>query len=96
MAREAKRIDVERFPDLLSIVNEVRAEGKPRILRSGAEDIAIIAPVRPPTKRVPRGRPTSDDDPLWDMVGIGKSEKQADVSENKYKYLAEAHGAKAP
>ncbi len=96
MASQARRVDIEKFPELLSIINEVRAQGKPCILRSGAEDIAIIAPVRSPTKRVRRGCPTSEDDPLWDMVGIGTSEEQTDVSENKYRYLAEAYGAKAP
>lgn len=96
MAQEIRRIDVEQFPELLNLANEVRAEGQPRILRRGAEDIAVISPVRMPAKRVPRGRPTSDDDPLWDMVGIGTAEQETDVSGNKYKYLAEAYGAKGP
>lgn len=96
MAQEIRRIDVEKFPELLSIANEVRADGQRRILRRGAEDIAVISPVGARAKRVPRGRPTSDDDPLWDMVGIGTAEQETDVSENKYKYLADAYGAKGP
>lgn len=38
-----------------------------------------------------RGRPTSEADSLWNIVGIGRSEGPTDVSENKYKYLAEAY-----
>jgi len=34
---------------------------------------------------------TSKDDPLWNIVGIGRSDGPGDVSENKYKYLAEAY-----
>lgn len=37
---------------------------------------------------LPAGTPTSDDDPFWDIVGIGDAPEAADMSENKYKYLA--------
>jgi len=35
-------------------------------------------------------RPTTEDDPLWDIVGIGTSEGPNDVARNKHKYLADA------
>ena len=40
-----------------------------------------------------KGIPTSDDDPLWNIVGIGagKDDGRTDVSTNKHKYLAEAY-----
>ena len=31
------------------------------------------------------------DDPLWGLVGIGKSDGPGDISENKHHYLAEAY-----
>lgn len=37
-----------------------------------------------------KGKPTSESDPLWSIVGIAASGR-SDVSENKYKYLAEAY-----
>ena len=44
------------------------------------------------TSELPPGEPTSEDDPLWDIVGMVTSEDgPTDVSENKYKYLAEAY-----
>jgi excisionase family DNA binding protein len=38
------------------------------------------------------GEPTSEDDPLWDIVGmIDDPDGPTDVSSNKHKYLAEAY-----
>jgi excisionase family DNA binding protein len=38
------------------------------------------------------GEPTSEDDPLWDIVGmIDSPDGPTDVSRNKHKYLAEAY-----
>lgn len=36
------------------------------------------------------GRPITEDDPLWRLVGIGESDGSNDVASNKHKYLAEA------
>jgi excisionase family DNA binding protein len=47
----------------------------------------------PPTGRRKTGILTADD-PIWDIVGMGRSEGPTDVSENKRKYLAEAYFAK--
>lgn len=37
-----------------------------------------------------RGRPTSADDPLWNIIGIGRSAEPTDVARFKDEYLAEA------
>jgi hypothetical protein len=50
----------------------------------------MLTPITPVAKRSVRGTPTSADDPLWKLVGIGHSGK-GDISENKHKYLAEAY-----
>ena len=37
------------------------------------------------------GRPFTLDDPLWNMVGMIDDDGPTDMSENKYKYLADAY-----
>jgi excisionase family DNA binding protein len=39
------------------------------------------------------GRPLTFDDPLFKLIGSARSAGPGDVSENKYKYLAEAYAA---
>jgi excisionase family DNA binding protein len=36
------------------------------------------------------GEPTSAEDPLWNIIGLGRSDGPTDVPRNKHKYLAEA------
>jgi hypothetical protein len=50
----------------------------------------MLTPITPVVKRSVRGKPTSADDPLWKLVGIGHSGK-GDISENTHQYLAEAY-----
>lgn len=88
--KEPKRIDISRIPELLSIAQEVRSTNEPRILQQEREDLAMVTPIKPVTKKSLRGKPTSADDPLWRLIGIGHSGK-GDISENKHKYLAEAY-----
>jgi hypothetical protein len=90
MAKEPKRIDISRIPELLSIAQEVRSTNEPRILQQESEDLAMLTPITPVAKRRARGKPTSADDPLWKLVGIGHSGR-GDISENKHQYLAEAY-----
>jgi hypothetical protein len=85
-----KRIDISRMPELLSIAQEVRSTNEPRILQQDSEDVAMLTPITPVAKRIVRGKPTSADDPLWKLIGIGHSGK-GDISGNKHKYLAEAY-----
>ncbi len=42
------------------------------------------------------GIPTSADDPLWNIIGMVQSEEGSptDVSQNKYRYLADAYAPK--
>jgi hypothetical protein len=88
--KEPKRIDISSIPELLSIAQDVRRTNEPRILKQENEDLAMLTPIKPATKRSVRGKPTSSDDPLWKLIGIGHSGK-GDVSENKHKYLADAY-----
>jgi hypothetical protein len=95
MARELTPIDISAMPDLLRIAEEVRDTNQPRLLRRAGEDVAMVTPVKRRSTRA-RGKPTSADDPLWNIVGIadGPDDGVTDVSENKHRYLAEAYAPK--
>jgi hypothetical protein len=90
MAKELKRIDISSIPELLSIAHEVQSTNEPRILRQDNEDVALLTPIQPGSKRGAKGKPVTKDDPLWKLVGIGHSGR-GDISANKHKYLAEAY-----
>ena len=71
-----------------------------RIRREAVEGLLTpVEPMAPPSKwateqsaPVRKGQPTSEDDPLWNIVGMVQSDDgPRDVSRNKYKYLAEAY-----
>jgi excisionase family DNA binding protein len=61
-------------------------------IRKEAVD-SLPEPVKPSGKgRKPKKpRYFTMDDPFWDLLGIIASDPATDVSENKYKYLAEAY-----
>jgi hypothetical protein len=92
MAKEKtpKRIDISNIPELLSMAQEVHSTNESRILKHESEDLAMLTPIKPVAKSTPRGKPTTVDDPLWKLVGIGHSGK-GDISANKHKYLADAY-----
>jgi hypothetical protein len=88
--KEPKRIDISSIPELLSIAQEVRRTNESRILKQESEDLVMLTPIKPVAKRSVRGKPTSADDPLWKLIGIGHSGK-GDISANKHQYLADAY-----
>ena len=88
--KEPKRIDISSMPELLHIVQEVRTTNEPAVLQQENEDVAMLTPIKSAGKRRGRGKPVTADDPLWKLVGIGRSGK-GDVSANKHQYLAEAY-----
>jgi hypothetical protein len=92
MAKEKapQRIDISDIPELLRLAQEVRTTNEPRILQQESEDLAILTPITSVAKRKARGKPTTADDPLWKLIGIGHSGR-GDISENTHKYLAEAY-----
>jgi hypothetical protein len=98
MAKELKPIDITHTPDVLRLAEEVARSGVPRVLRRGNQDVAELRPVSPTPKRTRRSKPTSKDDPLWDIIGIAHAadfpDVPKDVASNKHAYLAEAYDAK--
>jgi len=89
MAKELKRIDISTIPELLKLAQEVRTTNEPAVLQQESEDVALLTPIKPVSKRSVRGQPTTADDPLWQLVGIGHSGR-GDISANKHQYLADA------
>ncbi len=68
-----------------------------RAVRLSSDAIGeLIKPVEPRERRVTKGSPTSADDPLWDIVGMGNSGGPGDVAENVDKSLAEAYMPEEP
>lgn len=90
MAKELKHIDASQLPELLRIAEEVRRTREPRLIRRNGQDLAVVSPVS--STRRPTGKATSKEDPLWNIVGIGRSKGPTDTSTNKQRYLAEAYG----
>ena len=99
MAHETVPIDVTSSPDLRRLAEDVASSQTPRILRRGEEDMAVVVPA--PRKHSARhGRPTSQDDPLWQIIGMADAAVPADaptdVSSHKQKYLADAYDVDRP
>jgi hypothetical protein len=45
MSRELPTVDIGDVPELIRLVEEVRASKKPRILRRNAEALALLSPI---------------------------------------------------
>lgn len=88
MAEDAKPIQFEEFAANLSAVfDQVARQEEPiTVERQG-----LLFVLRPKARRRARKpRHFSFDDPLFDIIGIGRSTGPTDVSSNKHKYIADA------
>ena len=94
MQKESQSMDITHIPELLRLAEEVQATKEPRVLTRDGEELVVVQPAKAAAAkrgRIPRGKPTTPQDPIWKLVGIGKSEGLGDVSQNKYKYLGQAY-----
>ena len=89
--RERKTIDISSNPELLRLVREMQASDQVLSLRDADREVAVLTPARPASRSRRKGRPTSEDDPIWEIVGMIDGEGPGDVSENVDAYLAEAN-----
>ncbi len=89
MPRERRLLDVTHNPELMRVAREVQQTRTARILQADGEDLAEIAPLSP-RARLPRGRRTSADDPIWDIIGMISTNAPDNVSERVDAYLADA------
>ena len=61
MPRNLRSIDISHVPELLRIVEEVRATNEPRVLRREGEDLAILVPSSSTKRTRPRRAKTTAD-----------------------------------
>jgi hypothetical protein len=61
MARELLAVDVTDLPELRRLAEEVSRTGQPRLLRRDGENLAVLSPVTPTTRRRRRRARTEAD-----------------------------------
>ena len=98
MAKELPSTDIttiKSVPDLLHLVEEVQRSHQPHLLTRDDKDMIILSPVggrshaAPTRRRRATAIPRSDS--IFGIIGMVKTEGPTDVSENKHRYLADAH-----
>jgi hypothetical protein len=93
MAGELKPIDIGAIPELARLLAE---RGEVLLVSSGPQQ-AIIEDAAPKRRRrrrgVPAGRPMTEDDPLWKLVGSATDAPPTDASKI-HEYLADAYAPK--
>jgi hypothetical protein len=90
MAERLRVVDLASHPDLEELVDDIGESRKACRIQRDGQDVAILVPAGRP-RRFRKGDPTSENDPLWQIVGMVSSEGQGDVAENHDNYLAEAY-----
>ena len=93
MAKDFKPLDVTDTADILRLAEEVAATGVPRVLRRGADELAIIRPVSSAVRKRSRSRSSRSAAPnAWieGLIGMAESAGPVDVSANVHAHVAEA------
>ncbi|MBI2906835.1 MAG: hypothetical protein HYX92_04165 [Chloroflexi bacterium] len=72
MARELKTIDISNVPELLRIVEEVRATNEPRVLRRDSEELAVLTPSPKRRRRTVRAKTKADYEAFRTAAGSWK------------------------
>jgi len=94
MSKELRPIDINEIhgtAELLHIVEELRQTHESGVIKRDGEDLAILRPVHAARRSHPRRGPITPNDPLFELVGIGKSGIPGGVSGKKHEYLARAY-----
>ena len=90
MAKEVQSVDISHVPEVLRLAEEVQKTKQPRLLTRDDKQLAVIMPLQ---QGRPRGRRTgaiTRDDPLFRMIGTGRSGIPGGISGRKYDYFAKA------
>ncbi len=62
------------------------------MLTHEGEELVVVQPAKPSRRRrLPAGKPITEDDPLWDIVGMASSGGPGDVADHVDEHLAEAY-----
>ncbi len=89
MAKTTQSINVSSVPELLRIAEEVRASGRPRLLRRDGEDLAMVVPAHPVRRSPSRAKAVTEDDALFRLIGIGETDVPGGISARKHEYLGQ-------
>jgi hypothetical protein len=87
MARKIEEIDIIELPEVSSIAEEVQRTGEPKRLTKAGKDIAVITPA--PVRGRRKTGIITESDPLFSLVGIGRSGVPGGLSSRKYDALRE-------
>lgn len=89
MATELTTVDVTDAPELLRLAEQVQDSGRSAVLRRGDTDLAVVSPI--PRRRKSRSRVLKSDDPLFGLIGIGKSGIPGGTADRKHEQLKRAY-----
>src|SRR5215213_5528636 len=92
--KELKPVDITSTPEVLRLAQEVARSGVPLMLRTDQEDLAVLTPAAKPKRRSGRAKPVTKDDPLFSLIGIGRSQTPGGMSARKHEALARAYRPK--
>ncbi|HVA18709.1 MAG TPA: hypothetical protein VMU55_00875 [Solirubrobacteraceae bacterium] len=92
MTQELAPIDVSTMPELRRLVEDVQRTQRTQRLTVDSEEVAVLMPAKKPRRRsYSRARPVTEDDPLFRLIGIGRSGTPSNASEHKHEALDEAY-----
>jgi hypothetical protein len=92
--KELKPIDISTIPETLRLAREVARTRVPVMLTTDQEDLAVLTPAAKAPRRSSRAKAFTTDDPLFALIGIGRSQTPGGVSERKHEALARAYRPK--
>lgn len=91
MPKASRTIDVTNIPELRRLAEDVLASAQPAVLTCNGEALVEVSPPSAAPKKSSRGKPVTEDDALFRLIGIGKSGITGGVSGKKHEYLAKSY-----
>lgn len=92
--KQLKPVNVTGATDILRLAQEVAKTGVSVMLKTDEEDLAVLTPVSKKKRYSGRAKPVTRDDPLFKLIGIGRSKTEGGVSDRKHEALARAYRPK--
>jgi hypothetical protein len=90
--KQVETIDLRELPELECFADRVQASGTPLLLQKDNETVAVLRPARSRYGSSDRrSRPLREDDPLFQLIGIGHSGIPGGASGRKHEQLARAY-----
>lgn len=90
MTEELRPLDISHSDEVRRLVEEVHATDEALALQIHHRTVAILAPAPRSRSTARQRKVTSAADPLWNIVGLGRTDGPGDVAENVDAYLTKA------